>query len=114
MSKKTTDPDRQSAMRATEKPVKLQRKQSRRGDLTERLIKILLLLAEGRRTQSELARLCGVNNVTIRRNITELIRHYFIVAELRGGEDHGLRRPLREVWLHAARKSARRIAENSS
>ncbi len=73
-------------MRATEKSVDRRRKQSRRGDLTERLIKILLLLAEGRRTQSELARLCGVNNVTIRRNLTELTRHYFIVDERRGRE----------------------------
>ncbi len=86
MSKKTTDPDRQSAIRATGKPIKPRRKQSHRGDLTERLIKILLLLAEGGRTQSELARLCGVNNVTIRRNIAELIRHYFIVPELHGRE----------------------------
>ncbi|HEY8461125.1 MAG TPA: hypothetical protein VIM99_12130, partial [Blastocatellia bacterium] len=86
MSKTTTDPDQQSAMRATEKPVKLRRKQSRRGDLTERLIRILLLLAEGQRTQSELARLCGVNNVTIRRNIAELMRHYFIVPEFHGRE----------------------------
>lgn len=73
-------------MRATEKSVNRRRKQSRRGDLTERLIKILLLLADGPRTQSELARLCGVNNVTIRRNITELIRHYFIVPERHGRE----------------------------
>lgn len=73
-------------MSAPEKSVNRRRKRSHRGDLTERLIKILLLLAEGPRTQSELARLCGVNNVTIRRNITELIRHYFIVAELHGRE----------------------------
>ncbi len=33
-------------MRATEKSVNRRRKQSRRGDLTERLIKILLPLAE--------------------------------------------------------------------
>jgi predicted DNA-binding transcriptional regulator YafY len=33
-----------------------------------------------------LARLCEVNNVTIRRNLTALIRHYFIVDERRGRE----------------------------
>src|SRR5262245_49113610 len=73
-------------MNAPEKSVNRYRKQSHRGDLTERLIKILLLLAEGQRTQSELAGICGVNNVTIQRNLTELIRHYFIVDERRGRE----------------------------
>jgi predicted DNA-binding transcriptional regulator YafY len=73
-------------MQTTEKPLNPQRKESHRGDLTERLIKILVLLAGGSHTQSELARLCEVNNVTIRRNLTALIRHYFIVDERRGRE----------------------------
>jgi predicted DNA-binding transcriptional regulator YafY len=73
-------------MQTTEKSINPQRKESRRGDLTERLIKILLLLAEGPHTQSELASICKVNNVTIRRNLTQLIRHYFIVDERDGRE----------------------------
>ena len=73
-------------MRTTEKPINPQRKESHRGDLTERLIKILVLLAGGPHTQSELARICQVNNVTIRRNLTQLIRHYFIVTERDGRE----------------------------
>jgi len=54
--------DEDTAMNAPEKSVNRRRKHSRRGDLTERLIKILLLLAEGPRTKSELAGLCEVNN----------------------------------------------------
>jgi predicted DNA-binding transcriptional regulator YafY len=73
-------------MPTTENSVDPRCKESRRGDLTERLIKILLLLAERPHTQSELAKICQVNNVTIRRNLTQLIRHYFIVPELDGRE----------------------------
>ncbi len=73
-------------MRTIENSVNRLRKQAHRGDLTERLITLLLLLAERPHTQSELARHCRVNNVTIRRNITELSRHYFIVDERRGRE----------------------------
>lgn len=73
-------------MRTIRKFINQRLKESRRGDLTERLIKILLLLAERPHTQSELAKICGVNNVTIRRNVTELMRHYFIVDDRRGRE----------------------------
>lgn len=47
MSKKPIESDQLSAMGGTEKLVKLRRRRSHRGDLTERLIKILLPLAEG-------------------------------------------------------------------
>jgi predicted DNA-binding transcriptional regulator YafY len=73
-------------MYVTEKSANQRHKQSRRGDLTERLIKLLLLLAERPHSQSELAGICRVNNVTIRRNLTELSRHYFIVDERRERE----------------------------
>jgi predicted DNA-binding transcriptional regulator YafY len=73
-------------MYAIEKSPNRRRKRSRRGDLTERLIKLLLLLAERPHSQSELAGICRVNNVTIRRNLTELSRHYFIVDERRDRE----------------------------
>lgn len=46
---------------------------SNRGDLTERLIRILFLLAERPHSQRELAQLFALDNVTIRRNLTELI-----------------------------------------
>ncbi len=61
---------------------------SHRGDLTERLVRIPLLLAERARSQQELADEFGVDGVTIRRNMTELSLHYYIVDEKRG----------REVW----------------
>lgn len=63
-----------------------QRRSSHRGDLTERLVKILFLLAAGPHTQRQLAEACGVNGVTIRRNLAELSRHYFITEERRGRE----------------------------
>jgi predicted DNA-binding transcriptional regulator YafY len=59
---------------------------SSRGDLTERLIRILLLLAERAYTQRELAQIFQVDGVTIRRNISELSRHYFIEEFLDGRE----------------------------
>jgi predicted DNA-binding transcriptional regulator YafY len=75
-------------------------RQSRRGDLTERLVRILLLLAERPHSQRELAAICRVNGVTIRRNITELSRHYYIVEErqsrevvYRFGEDYEFHPP---------------------
>lgn len=59
---------------------------SNRGDLTERLIRILFLLAERPHTQRELAQLFGVDTVTIRRNLNELTRHYAIQDDLVGRE----------------------------
>jgi len=59
---------------------------SHRGDLTERLIRIPLLLAECPHSQRELAREFGVDGVTIRRNVDELSRHYFITEERDGRE----------------------------
>lgn len=59
---------------------------SHRGDLTERLITILILLAERPHTQQELAQRFGVDGVTIRRNLTELTRHFMIVDEKVGRE----------------------------
>lgn len=59
---------------------------SNRGDLTERLVRILLMLAERSYSQTELAQCFGVNNVTIRRNLNELSRHYHIVSERMGRE----------------------------
>ena len=56
--------DEDAAMSAPEKSVNRRREQSCCGDLTGQLIKILLPLAEGRRTQSELARHYEVNNVS--------------------------------------------------
>lgn len=73
-------------MRATVTPAKTRRADSKRGDLTERLINILLLLAERPHSQTELATICRVNNVTIRRNLTELTRHYSIVSDREGRE----------------------------
>lgn len=60
--------------------------QTNRGELTERLIRILFLLAERPRSQRELAQLFGVDGVTIRRNLNELSRHYFIEEEMDGRE----------------------------
>jgi predicted DNA-binding transcriptional regulator YafY len=59
---------------------------SHRGDMIERLIRILLLLAEGPHTQSELAAKCGVNGVTIRRDINHLTPHYRIEEDWDGRE----------------------------
>lgn len=59
---------------------------SHRGDLTERLITILILLAERPHSQQELARRFEVDAVTIRRNLTELTRHFMIVDEKVGRE----------------------------
>ncbi len=59
---------------------------SHRGDLTERLIRIPLLLAERPHSQRELAREFGVDQVTIRRNISELSRFYYITWEREGRE----------------------------
>ncbi len=59
---------------------------SHRGDLTERLITILILLAERPHTQQELAQRFGVDAVTIRRNMTELTRHFMIVDDKVGRE----------------------------
>lgn len=60
----------------------------KRGNLTERLIRILFLLAERPYSQRELARMFAVDSVTIRRNVNELSRHYFIIDE----------RDSRDVW----------------
>lgn len=59
---------------------------SSRGDLTERLIRILFLLAERPHTQRELAQFFGVDGVTIRRNLIGLERHYLILVERNGRE----------------------------
>ena len=59
---------------------------SHRGDLTERLITILILLAERPHSQQELVKRFGVDSVTIRRNLTELTRHFMIVDEKVGRE----------------------------
>ena len=59
---------------------------SNRGELTERLIRILFLLAERPYSQRELAHLFEVDSVTIRRNLNELSRHYFILDEMDGRE----------------------------
>jgi predicted DNA-binding transcriptional regulator YafY len=60
--------------------------QPNRGELTERLIRILFLLAERPHSQRELAQLFDVDSVTIRRNLNELSRHYFILDEMEGRE----------------------------
>lgn len=60
----------------------LQANQPNRGELTERLIRILFLLAERPHSQRELAQLFDVDSVTIRRNLNELSRHYFILDEM--------------------------------
>ena len=59
---------------------------SNRGELTERLIRILFLLAERPYSQRELARLFEVDSVTIRRNLNELSRHYFILTRWTGAK----------------------------
>lgn len=59
---------------------------SHRGDLTERLIRIPLLLANHSHSQRELAAKFGVDGVTIRRNLTDLMRFHNIVDEKHGRE----------------------------
>ncbi len=59
---------------------------SNRGDLTERLIRILFLLAEKPHSQNQLAQIFNVDRVTIRRNLDELSRHYFIEDDKAGRE----------------------------
>lgn len=59
---------------------------SKRGTLTERLIRIPLILAEREWSQQELIREFGVDAVTIRRNMEDLIRFYPIVDDRRGRE----------------------------
>lgn len=60
--------------------------QSNRGDLTDRLIRILFLLAERPHTQRELAQIFEVDGVTIRRNVEGLSLHYMIEYETVGRE----------------------------
>lgn len=59
---------------------------SHRGDLTERLITILIRLAERPYSQQELAQEFQVDGVTIRRNLTELTRHFMIEYDKVGRE----------------------------
>jgi predicted DNA-binding transcriptional regulator YafY len=59
---------------------------SNRGALTERVIQILLLLVERPYSQTELAQYFQVNNVTIRRNLNELMRYHSITSEKSGRE----------------------------
>ncbi len=53
---------------------------SHRGDLTERMAVIPLLIAERSRSQRELAELLHVNSKTIRRDLDIVTRHYPIVS----------------------------------
>lgn len=57
-----------------------------RGELTERMLHLPLLLAERPYKQQELARFFNVNNKTIRRDIDVLSSHYPIVDERDGRE----------------------------
>lgn len=59
---------------------------SNRGDLTDRLIHILFLLAERPHTQRELAQFFDVDGVTIRRNVEGLSLHYMIEDDKEGRE----------------------------
>lgn len=59
---------------------------SHRGDMTERIVRIPLLLLERPRSQQELAAEFAVDGVTIRRDITQLSRFYAISAERHGRE----------------------------
>jgi predicted DNA-binding transcriptional regulator YafY len=61
-------------------------KKSHRGDMTERVIRTLLLITERPRTQQELAKEFKVGGITVRRDITELMRHYPIVDDRQGRE----------------------------
>jgi predicted DNA-binding transcriptional regulator YafY len=57
---------------------------SHRGELTERMLHLPLLLAERRHSQQELARIFNVKARTIRRDIDALSRYYPIVDERDG------------------------------
>jgi len=59
---------------------------SHRGKLTERLIRIPLLLAERPYSQQELTREFRVDRITIRRNLDDLSRFYSITNERHGRE----------------------------
>ena|SRR5436853_2184573 len=59
---------------------------SHRGDLTERMVLIPLLLAERPRTQKELTQAFGVNRKTVKRDIDILSLHYPIEEEVHGRE----------------------------
>jgi predicted DNA-binding transcriptional regulator YafY len=63
-----------------------QTNQSHRGDLTERLVTILIRLAERPHSQREFAQQFGVDGVTIRRNMTQLMLHFPIEEEMDGRE----------------------------
>ena len=55
-----------------------------RGDLTNRLLELQLMLVEGRRSQHELAAHFGVSRKTIRRNLDALSLYHPIVEEREG------------------------------
>ncbi len=59
---------------------------SHRGDLTERMVLIPLLLAEHPRSQQDLARHFSVSGKTIKRDIGVLSAHYPII-EVREGRE---------------------------
>ncbi len=59
---------------------------SHRGDLTERMVLIPLLLAERPRSQKELTSRFSVNRKTIKRDIDVLSLHYPIEEEIQGRE----------------------------
>lgn len=59
---------------------------SHRGDLTERMTRIPLLLTERSRSQRELARVLHVSGKTIRRDIDILSSYYPIISERDGRE----------------------------
>ncbi|MCP9495163.1 MAG: WYL domain-containing protein [Pyrinomonadaceae bacterium MAG19_C2-C3] len=60
--------------------------QSHRGDLTARMVELLLLLTDGSRSQRELIKHFGVDRKTIKRAIDALSLHYQIVEEPDGRE----------------------------
>lgn len=57
---------------------------SHRGDLTNRLLALQLMLVEGRRSQQELASHFGVDRKTIRRDIDALSAYHPVVEEREG------------------------------
>lgn len=59
---------------------------SHRGELTERMLHLPLLLAERPHSQQELARIFNVKSKTIRRDVDALSRYYPIVDERDGRE----------------------------